>query len=67
MADKTASQPETEELVTASYTIPVEWKAWIKRKAQEQDLNESQVVRRLLRPHFETAEAKPDTRKARVA
>lgn len=41
------------ELVTAAYTIPSGWKSRIERSAKDQDLNASQVVRRILREHFD--------------
>ena len=44
---------DTDELVTAAYTIPASWKARIERIAKNSDLNASQVVRRILGEHFD--------------
>lgn len=46
-------------LVTASYTIPADLKARIEQTAAKQDLNASQVVRRILREHYKQADT-PD-------
>jgi len=47
-----ATEPD-DELVPAAFTIPAQLKARIEREAKEQDRNASQVVRRILREHFE--------------
>ena len=44
-------------LVTASYTIPADTKARIERDAQREDLNASQVMRRILREHYARVDA----------
>lgn len=46
-------------LVTASYTIPADLKARIEQTAVKQDLNASQVVRRILREHYNRSETQP--------
>lgn len=43
--------PSTE-LVTAAYTIPADTKAKIEQIARDEDLNASQVVRRILAEYF---------------
>lgn len=45
--------------VTAAYYIPAELKARIERIARDEDLNASQVVRRILRDYFEREDARP--------
>lgn len=51
---------DTTPLVTASYTIPADLKARIEQTAAKQDLNASQVMRRILREHYRLADAQPD-------
>ena len=46
-----------EVLVPAAYTLPKELKKRIELMASEQDLNPSQLVRRILREHFERLDA----------
>ena len=53
-------QDKENELVTASFTIPADHKDRIEQIAKSQDLNASQVVRRILADHF----AKLDAEKA---
>lgn len=48
---------ETVPLITASYTIPADQKARIERDAAREDLNASQVVRRILREHYARIDA----------
>lgn len=54
-------------LVTASYTIPADLKARIEQTAIKQDLNASQVVRRILREHYNRADATTQTAPAETA
>ena len=54
-----------DELVTASYTIPTDIKDRIDQMAKDQDLNASQVVRRILREHFVAIDAEAKQSKSR--
>lgn len=58
-----ATEPE-DELVPAAYTIPAQLKARIEREAKGQDRNASQVVRRILREHFEQVDQSKTTEAA---
>jgi hypothetical protein len=53
MSDTTARPT----LVTAAYTIPEDVKARIEREAAAQDLNASQVMRRILNEHYRRVDA----------
>lgn len=55
------------QLVTASYTIPDAWKRWIESAARRGDLNASQVVRQIIREHFERKGINPEAELATAA
>lgn len=48
---------ELDTLVPAAYTIPAGTKERIEKLAKEEDLNPSQLVRRILREYFEELDA----------
>jgi len=43
--------------VVAAYSIPADFKERIEKMAKDQDLNASQLVRRILRDYFERLDA----------
>lgn len=49
------------ENITASYTIPSDFKERIDQMARDEDLNSSQVVRRIFREYFERLDAEKKT------
>jgi len=55
-----------ETLVPAAYTIPDTDKARIERMAREQDLNASQVMRRILREYFAQLDAPTKTKSTKT-
>lgn len=54
-----------DELITSSYTIPTDIKDRIDQMAKDQDLNASQVVRRIFREYFERLDAEEKQSKTR--
>lgn len=53
--------PSDDKLVTDSYTIPSTWKERLEEISLQQDLNKSQLMRRILSDYFAKLDATPET------